>query len=107
MINLTEALTKSETDALLALIRANNLPIEALACHMTRQQGHGRGRHSERGGFSILSGQSFNISYNLLLCEYCGHLEPQKPCCPARLCLLREKLLQSNGKPMLNSATDE
>lgn len=102
MINQTEALSKSETDALLALVRANNLPVEALACHMTQQQGHGRGKGPE-GSFTPV----FNISYNLLLCEYCGNLEPQKPCCPARLRLLREKLLQSNGKPMLNSATDE
>lgn len=88
MINPTEALSKSETSSLLALVREHNLPIEQLACHMTRQQGYGRGKGPE-GSFT----RSFSISYNLILCEYCGNLEPQEPCCPAKLRALQQRLL--------------
>lgn len=57
-----ERLSRSEEAALLELVRANDLDEAKLACFMTRQQASGRGRHSEKGGFSILSGQAFNIS---------------------------------------------
>lgn len=73
MINPTEALSKSETATLLAL---------------TRQQGYGRGKGPE-GSFTPV----FNISYSLMLCEYCGNLEPQEPACPAKLRVLRDRLL--------------
>ena len=79
-----QPLPKHEESDLLELVRANNLDESLLACHMTRQQASGRGRHSERGGFSILSGQAFNISYNLMLCEYCGNLNPRAHC-PAKM----------------------
>jgi len=83
-MNALESLPKHQESALLELVRANNLDESLLACHMTRQQASGRGRHSERGGFSILSGQAFNISYNLMLCEYCGNLNPRAHC-PAKM----------------------
>jgi hypothetical protein len=58
---------------------------------MTRQQASGRGRHPEKGGFSILSGREFNISYNLMLCEYCGNLMPSAVC-PAKAAILKEQM---------------
>lgn len=91
-----ERLSRSEETALLDLVRANGLDETKLACFMTRQQGSGRGRHPEKGGFSILSGQAFNISYNLMLCEYCGNLESQKVC-PAKARELQERMKQLNA----------
>ena len=86
-----QRLSRSEESALLDLVRANGLDETKLACFMTRQQASGRGRHSEKGGFSILSGQSFNISYNLMLCEYCGNLMPSAVC-PKKASDLKERL---------------
>lgn len=92
-MNTLQPLPRHEELAILELVRANNLPESQLACHMTRQQASGRGRHSERGGFSILSGQAFNISYNLMLCEFCGNLEPRAHC-PAKMRQLAERWLR-------------
>ncbi len=88
VIKPTEALTKSETASLLGLVREHNLPVEMLACHMTRQRGHGRGK-GPPGSFT----PTFSISYDLMLCEYCGNLDPQEPCCPAKLRALKQRLL--------------
>jgi hypothetical protein len=86
-----QPLPSHEYAAILELVRANNLPESQLACHMTRQQDSGRGRHPDDGrGF--LSGRSFNISYNLMLCEYCGNLEPRAHC-PAKMRDLAAKWL--------------
>lgn len=90
-MNGLQRLTKTEEDTLLDLVRANGLDESKLACYMTRQQASGRGRHSESGGF--LAGRAFNISYDLMLCEYCGNLMPSK-CCPAKVRELRERMLQ-------------
>lgn len=86
-----QRLSRSEESALLELVRASGLDASRLACYMTRQQARGRGRHSERGGFSILSGQEFSISYKLMLCEYCGNLEPSAVC-PAKAKALLDRL---------------
>lgn len=91
-----QRLPQSEEAALLELVRANGLDASKLACFMTRQRASGRGRHSERGGFSILSGQAFNISYNLMLCEYCGNLMPSAVC-PAKAAELKERMRQLNA----------
>lgn len=95
-MNGLQRLQKSEETAILDLVRANGLDASKLACYMTRQQACGRGRHPERGGFSILSGQAFNISYNLMLCEYCGNLMPSAVC-PAKAAELKEKMKQLNA----------
>jgi hypothetical protein len=95
-VNALQRIPKSEEAAILELVRANGLDASKLACVMTRQQASGRGRHSEKGGFSILSGQAFNISYNLMLCEYCGNLEPQVVC-PAKAQELKERMKQLNA----------
>jgi hypothetical protein len=84
-----QRLSQSEEAALLDLVRANDLDESKLACFMTRQTDSGRGRHADDGrGF--LSGRAFNISYNLMLCEYCGNLMPQAVC-PAKARELQER----------------
>ena len=87
-MNALQRLSKSEESALLDLVHANGLDASRLACNMTRQSDSGRGRHPDDGGF--LSGRAFNISYNLMLCEYCGNLEPQVVC-PAKARELKER----------------
>lgn len=86
-----QRLSRSEESALLELVRANGLDASKLACHMTRQSASGRGRHPDNGGF--LGGRAFNISYNLMLCEYCGNLMPSAVC-PAKAAELRERMKQ-------------
>lgn len=85
-----QPLPKHEQAAILDLVRANELDESKLACHMTRQTASGRGRHPDNGGF--LGGRAFNISYNLMLCEYCGNLEPRQYC-PAKMRQLAERWL--------------
>lgn len=87
--------SRSEESALLDLVRANGLDETKLACFMTRQQASGRGRHADDGR-GILSGRAFNISYNLMLCEYCGNLEPQTVC-PTKARELQERMKQLNA----------
>jgi hypothetical protein len=82
-------LPKHKHLAILDLVRANELDESQLACHMTRQQASGRGYHPNSGG---ISGPAFNISYNLLLCEYCGNLNPRAHC-PAKMRDLATKWL--------------
>lgn len=84
-----ERLSRSEEAALLELVRANDLDASKLACYMTRQQASGRGRHPDNGGF--LGGRAFDISYNLMLCEYCGNLMPSAVC-PAKAAELKERM---------------
>lgn len=88
-----QRLSQSEETALLDLVRANDLDASKLACLMTRQQDSGRGRFPEGRGFN--AGRAFNISYNLMLCEYCGSLEP-RAVCPAKARELRERMQQLN-----------
>lgn len=88
-------LSRSEETALLELCRANDLDGTRLACHVTRQSASGRGRFPDDGrGFQ--SGRGFNISYNLMLCEYCGNLMPSKVC-PKKANDLKERLRQLNA----------
>lgn len=90
MLNALQPLPKHEHAAILDLVRANGLDESELACYMTRQSDSGRGRHPDNGGF--LGGRSFNISYNLMLCEYCGNLNPRQYC-PAKMRKLAERWL--------------
>jgi len=80
-MNTLQPLPRHEHAAILDLIRANELDESLLACHMTRQQASGRGYWKDGGG---ISGPAFNISYNLMLCEWCGNLEPRAHC-PAKM----------------------
>ena len=88
-MNALQRLTKTEETALLDLVQANGLDASRLACNMTRQSDSGRGRHPDDGVF--LSGRAFNISYNLMLCEYCGNLTPSVVC-PKKANDLKERL---------------
>jgi hypothetical protein len=79
-----------EERALLDLVRANGLDASRLECYMTRQRASGHGKHPDDGrGFQ--SGRGFNVSYNLMLCEWCGNLMPRRVC-PAKAAALRERL---------------
>lgn len=89
-MNALQPLPKTQYLAILELVRAHELDESQLACHMTRQRDSGRGTHPDDGGF--LGGRSFNISYNLMLCEHCGNLEPRAHC-PAKMRQLAEKWL--------------
>lgn len=91
-MNTLQPLPSHEHAAILELVRANKLDESQLACHMTRQQDSGRGVHPGNGGF--LGGRAFNISYNLMLCEYCGNLEPRAHC-PAKMRDLAAKWLHA------------
>ena len=88
-MNALQRLSKSEESVLLDLVHANGLDASRLACYMTRQTDSGRGKHPNDGGF--LSGRAFNISYNLMLCEYCGNLMPSAVC-PKKANDLKERM---------------
>lgn len=87
MIHALQRLPKAEEQALIEVAVEHGLDRNDLACHMTRQQGHGRGKGPE-GSFT----PTFSISYNLMLCEYCGNLEPSKVC-PVKVEVIRRRLL--------------
>lgn len=93
MIEALQRLTRTEESALLDLVRANGLDESKLACYMTRQTDSGRGRHPDNGGF--LGGRAFNISYNLMLCEFCGNLMPSAVC-PKKATELKERMKELN-----------
>lgn len=80
-----QRLSRSEESAILELVRANGLDASKLACYMTRQRDSGRGIHS--------SGREFNVSYSLMLCEFCGNLMPSV-CCPKKVNDLKERMKQ-------------
>lgn len=84
-MNGLQRLPPSEEAVLFDLVRVNGLDESQLACFMTRQHDSGRGEHP--------NGQAFNISYNLLLCEYCGNLMPSTVC-PAKAAELKEQMKQ-------------
>jgi hypothetical protein len=95
MVNLTESLTKSEITETLALIQANGgLTIDQLTCEFTRQQ--------DAGTHVSPNGRKWAISYDLSLCKLCGNLEPQQPACPAKLRIVRERLLNPVTKTIAN-----
>lgn len=91
-MNALQRISKTEQTQILALVRANGLDVSKLACFMTRQRDSGRGRFPDDGrGFQ--SGRGFNISYNLMLCEYCGNLMPSAVC-PAKANEIKERMRQ-------------
>lgn len=94
MIPQTEALSKDETTTILALVRDHGLPVEQLACEFSRQKASGVGVSSR--------GRPYSISYDLMLCTHCGNLEPQEPCCPAKLRALKDRLLGGERKTIAN-----
>lgn len=94
-MNGLQRLPRNEQTAILEIVRANGLDETRLACHMTHQRDSGRGRFPDDGrGFQ--SGRPFNISYDLMLCEYCGNLMPSAVC-PAKAAELKERMKQLNA----------
>ena len=85
-----QRLSQSEETAILDLVRANGLDASKLACHMTRQQGKGRG--TVPGGKFV---RSFNIQYDLMLCEFCGDAFGYKVC-PNKANDLKQRMKQLN-----------
>lgn len=83
-----EKLSRSEESVILEMVRINRLDASQIACHMTRQRDSGRGRHPD--------GRGFNISYDLLLCQFCGNLMPSA-CCPKKVADLKERLRHLNA----------
>lgn len=88
-MNALQPLHRTTYLAVLELVRANELDESQLACHMTRQTDRGRGYWKDGGG---ISGPAFNVSYNLMLCEHCGNLEPRAHC-PAKMRQLADRWL--------------
>lgn len=93
MRNAIQRLPKGEEQALVNVALENGLTKDELTCKMTRQHAEGRGQHPDDGR-GILSGRAFNISYNLLLCEYCGNLMPSVVC-PAKVLKIKDRLLNA------------
>lgn len=85
-----QRLPKAEEAALVELACANGLTCAELACFMIRQQDSGVGRW-KRGRFA---GEAYSISYDLMLCEYCGNLMPSA-ICPAKVQKIKERLLNA------------
>lgn len=87
---------------LLAILADYGVSLSGMACEFSRQQGKGVGRF--KGSMSYFAGQSYKISYDLMLCTYCGNLLPQTPCCPARFAWFKQQLieqyLQAQAQPV-------
>lgn len=97
-----ERLPQNEESAILALALAAGVPVSILACRMTRQTGEGQMNRrpdlewENHDGQIIIVGvrpRKIRISYDLMLCEYCGNLEPSDRC-PAKLRALHAELLR-------------
>jgi len=78
VIKALQRLPQAEEQALIEIACANGLDRKDLRCVMTRQQDQGVGRFKK--GRGPLSGEEYRISYDLLLCQYCGNLEPSAVC---------------------------
>ncbi len=91
MLNKLQRLPKAEEQALIEVAIEHGLDRDSLACHMTRQQGYGRKAPDPDSG-SFFDGAGFSISYNLMLCEHCGNLEPSDVC-PAKVQVIKDRLL--------------
>jgi hypothetical protein len=66
-------------------LEARGLTADALRCELQRQQGHGT--HKSRGPLTL----TWNISFDLPLCKFCGRANPLAVC-PAKLKMLTEAL---------------
>lgn len=93
-MNGLQRLPRDEEAAILDLVRANGLDASKLACYMTRQGGEGIGRF--KGSTNYFAGRTYRISYDLMLCEYCGNLMPSAVC-PAKAQQLKERMKQLNA----------
>ncbi len=88
-----QRLPRNEETLILDLARKNGLETARLRCEYTRQQDEGVGRF-KGGGF--LGGREYAISYDLMLCKWCGNLEGSRNnalYCPFKMNALKERLL--------------
>lgn len=81
-----QRLPKDEENALIEVACANGLQRSELKCLMTRQHGEGTGINRR--------GDPYSISYDLMLCEYCGNLMPSN-ICPAKVLKIKDRLLNA------------
>lgn len=85
-----QRLPKAEERALVEVACANGLTRQELKCHMTRQ--HDSGYYVPKKG--LWQGERCPISYDLMLCEFCGNLMPSD-ICPAKVQMIKDKLLNA------------
>jgi hypothetical protein len=84
-------LPQVEEEEILALVRAEGLPLDRLRCEYTRQEGSGI--HNRPWGLI----RRARIMYSLMLCKWCGNLEGSEEnelYCPAKLRTLRNRTKQ-------------
>lgn len=75
---------------LLAVLAEYSVNISA--CEFSRQQDEGVGRF--KGAMRGFGDGTYKISYDLMLCAYCGNLLPQTPCCPAKFARFKQQLIE-------------
>lgn len=90
MMKALQRLPKAEEQALIDVACANGLDRNDLACFMTRQQDEGVGRF--KGSTDYFRGRTYRISYDLMLCRYCGNLMPSR-ICAGKVQMIKERLL--------------
>lgn len=107
-------LPPDEEAALLVLIESHGLALSALACYMTRQTGEGYASRRPNIEWRLENGEVIvtkvtprktRISYDLMLCEYCGNLEPSARC-PAKLRALQARLIERDDNNNLTRLID-
>ena len=90
---MSNGLTLSQHDQdLIAILADYGVDLVHLSCEFSRQQGSGVGRF--KGALRNFGDGTYNISYDLMLCAYCGNLLPQSPCCPAKFQRIKEYLIR-------------
>lgn len=88
-MNGLQRLPQNEETAILDLARESGLEVFKLKCDYTRQKDSG-------SGVSKRTGREFDISYDLMLCKWCGNLEGSRNnilYCPHKLNVLKDRLL--------------
>lgn len=78
-----QRISRTEELMIIGMVEANGLNLSVLGCNMTRQYGEGTGMTPR--------GTPYDISYDLMLCEHCGNLEPQR-LCPSKVGSLKKRL---------------
>ena len=76
---------------LLAILADYGADLAHMSCEFSRQQGQGVGHF--KGALRNFGDGTYNISYDLMLCTYCGNLLPQSPCCPAKFQRFKQELI--------------
>lgn len=77
---------------LLTILVDYGINTSLMACEFSRQQSEGIARF--KGAMRRFGDGTYKISYDLMLCTYCGNLLPQTPCCPAKFMRFKQPLIQ-------------